>query len=608
MHHRTDITTRRSVARALAGVLSIVLAVGVVSPAVATTVDEPREPVAGDTTLDAARVSSGADIAPAAVAADFNPGYLISDYAFYNRFAMTEEEIQAFLDARLPGPCTTPYCLAIYSMTTTDKPVTERCNGYTGAPNESAARIIYKVQLSCGISAKVILVTLQKEQSLITRTAPTDRTLERAMGYFCPDDPSRPGWCDPRYAGLFNQVYNAAAQFQRYRLQPTSYGHQVRTQAVRYHPNAACGSRTVTIVNNATAGLYNYTPYTPNAAALNNLYGLGDSCSSYGNRNFWRLYTDWFGSPTTLVPGGVATERVAGADRWATAASISAQTYPTGASTVYIAVGTRFADGLAAAPAASIENAPLLLVGSTAVPAPTAAELQRLNPSTVRIVGGEAVVSAAVRDQLQALLPSAEITRYAGPDRYRTAEEIARQAFSGGAMTVFLATGGGFADALAASAAAGSMGAPVLLVAPGARELDPATVELITALGATRIIVIGGTSVITPEVQSAAGAIAGVTVVERLGGSNRFETAAIINDFAFPTAERAFIASGLDFPDALAAAAAAGNLGAPLHLSNGVCTYTPSLQHLIDAGVDRVSFTGGPNVLGSTVTEFLTCG
>ena len=102
--------------------------------------------------------------------------------------------------------------------------------------------------------------------------------------------------------------------------------------------------------------------------------------------------------------------------------------------------------------------------------------------------------------------------------------------------------------------------------------------------------------------------LAGVTVVERLGGSNRFETAAIINDFAFPTAERAFIASGLDFPDALAAAAAAGNLGAPLHLSNGVCTYTPSLQHLIDAGVDRVSFTGGPNVLGSTVTEFLTCG
>jgi hypothetical protein len=53
----------------------------------------------------------------------------------------------------------------------------------------------------------------------------------------------------------------------------------------------------VFIENQATAGLYNYTPYTPNDAALNNMYGTGDACSSYGNRNFWRIYTDWFGNP-----------------------------------------------------------------------------------------------------------------------------------------------------------------------------------------------------------------------------------------------------------------------------------------------------------------------
>src|SRR5690606_17254112 len=68
---------------------------------------------------------------------------------------------------------------------------------------------------------------------------------------------------------------------------------------VLYHPKAACGSAPVFIANQATAGLYNYTPYQPNTAALNNLYGTGDSCSSYGNRNFWRLYWDWFGSPVT---------------------------------------------------------------------------------------------------------------------------------------------------------------------------------------------------------------------------------------------------------------------------------------------------------------------
>ncbi len=50
------------------------------------------------------------------------------------------------------------------------------------------------------------------------------------------------------------------------------------------------------IENQATAGLYIYTPYVPNQAALNNLYGTGDGCSAYGNRNFWRTFTDWFGS------------------------------------------------------------------------------------------------------------------------------------------------------------------------------------------------------------------------------------------------------------------------------------------------------------------------
>ncbi|AWB95914.1 hypothetical protein DCE93_09765 [Agromyces badenianii] len=71
--------------------------------------------------------------------------------------------------------------------------------------------------------------------------------------------------------------------------------------AVRYHPNAACGTKDVRVQNKATAALYYYTPYTPNAAALNNLYGTGDACSAYGNRNFWRMYNDWFGSPTDTV-------------------------------------------------------------------------------------------------------------------------------------------------------------------------------------------------------------------------------------------------------------------------------------------------------------------
>jgi hypothetical protein len=69
---------------------------------------------------------------------------------------------------------------------------------------------------------------------------------------------------------------------------------------IQYNPNASCGGSNVYIQNQATAGLYNYTPYQPNASAINNLYGSGDSCGAYGNRNFWRMYNDWFGS--TQIP------------------------------------------------------------------------------------------------------------------------------------------------------------------------------------------------------------------------------------------------------------------------------------------------------------------
>ncbi|MGY6498802.1 MAG: cell wall-binding repeat-containing protein, partial [Microcella sp.] len=282
-------------------------------------------------------------------AADFDPGFIISDDLFYTGSAMTESQIQQFLDQRI-GNCENANCLNVYTQTTRNMPVTERCNGYAGAANERASRIIFKVQQSCNISAKVILVTLQKEQSLVTSRRPSASTLERAMGYYCPDDPNRPGWCHPDFAGFFNQVMNASAQFQRYRLQPNSFSHRVGTQQVRYHPNASCGSRTVTIKNAATAGLYNYTPYTPNQAAMNNLFGLGDSCSAYGNRNFWRIYSEWFGSPTGTVSPSATTTRLSGSDRYGTSVAISKDTYPNGAPAVYVAVGSSFPDGLAAAP------------------------------------------------------------------------------------------------------------------------------------------------------------------------------------------------------------------------------------------------------------------
>jgi uncharacterized protein with LGFP repeats len=148
-------------------------------------------------------------------------------------------------------------------------------------------------------------VTLQKEQGLITKSAPSDAAIRVAMGYGCPDTAP----CASQFFGLYNQLYKAAWQFKRYSTPDPWGGIQPGVENLRYHPNAACGTKKVTVLNNATAALYNYTPYTPNAAALANLHGTGDSCSAYGNRNFWVYYTQWFGS--TLA--GIGDEMVGAA-------------------------------------------------------------------------------------------------------------------------------------------------------------------------------------------------------------------------------------------------------------------------------------------------------
>ncbi|NBR78069.1 MAG: hypothetical protein EBT76_04660, partial [Microbacteriaceae bacterium] len=119
------------------------------------------------------------------------------------------------------------------------------------------------------------------------------------MGYGCPD--SDPGICGKVWTGLFNQLYKAAGQFQWYGDPNGSFTYlrPGRVVSVSLHPDASrnCGKKSFTLKSQATANLYYYTPFVPNAAALNNLRGTGDNCSSYGNRNFWRFYWDWFGSP-----------------------------------------------------------------------------------------------------------------------------------------------------------------------------------------------------------------------------------------------------------------------------------------------------------------------
>lgn len=262
-----------------------------------------------------------AERAEAASASEFRAGNLISDENFFAGNAMTSSEVQSFLSAQLPV-CDTGYtCLPAFQQATPAKTATAYCAAMPGLQQESAASIIARVGSACGVSQRVLLVLLQKEQSLVTDRNPSQLQYARATGFACPDTAP----CDSTYAGFFDQVYAAARQFKLYAARPASYNHRAgQWNSVLYHPNAACGSSRVYIANQATAGLYNYTPYQPNGAALNNLYGTGDGCSAYGNRNFWRMYTDWFGDPLgPAVPAGSPIGAIEAASAGPTAAVVA---------------------------------------------------------------------------------------------------------------------------------------------------------------------------------------------------------------------------------------------------------------------------------------------
>ncbi|OLT55466.1 hypothetical protein BJF88_06305 [Cellulosimicrobium sp. CUA-896] len=260
--------------------------------------------------------SHPATVATAAATA-FDPGNIISDAVFYDATSMTAAQVASFIQAEGAGCRATSgnTCLKDYRESTPTRAASSLCPGpYAGGSNETAAAIISKVALACGINPQVLLVTLQKEQGLVTASdGRPPRTYSRALGFGCPDNTG--GVCNPEYAGFANQVYSAARQLQRYAAYPTSYAHRAGAiNQVRFHPDASCGTSSVHIENQATASLYNYTPYQPNAAALAAGYGTGDACSSYGNRNFHLYFTRWFGSPVQREPiGHVDTIEPAGA-------------------------------------------------------------------------------------------------------------------------------------------------------------------------------------------------------------------------------------------------------------------------------------------------------
>ena len=221
----------------------------------------------------------------------FNPGYIIADDVFTNSSSMNAADIQAFLNQR-NSICLKDLQVLSLNDLNNDGLGDEPYGRGTGE-TVSAAVLIHQAAQLYSINPQVILSTLEKEQGLVTRSDCPEWRYNTALGYGCPDNEP----CDDSAYGFTRQIDYGVWHFKgffddSFPIPPYTPG--LRT--VLFNPDSACGSTQVNIQNKATAALYSYTPYQPNAQALEAAPGQEVTCGAYGNLNFWRYFNQWFGS------------------------------------------------------------------------------------------------------------------------------------------------------------------------------------------------------------------------------------------------------------------------------------------------------------------------
>ncbi|MCS5734879.1 cell wall-binding repeat-containing protein [Herbiconiux daphne] len=303
-----------------------------------------------------------------------------------------------------------------------------------------------------------------------------------------------------------------------------------------------------------------------------------------------------------LLPTRPTVERVDGATRYDVAVKISQRSYPGTAPVVYVAAGSNYPDALSAAPAAVKQGGPLLLTPGDQLLPVVSAEIARLKPAKLVVVGGAFSVNDAVFAQLAALVPDA--TRIAGDDRFAASRAVAAFAFGTTAKS-FVATGTNFPDALSVSSAASSQRVPIVLVnGPGAASAGQATLDLFRAMGTTQTTIAGGPNSVSTGVENSLAVLGPVT---RLTGSDRFTASQAINRAAYSTSSTIYLATGLNYPDALAGGALAGKGNAPLYIVPTDCVPRGVIADISAMKASKVVLLGGVNSLNASVASLSAC-
>ncbi|MBU2604254.1 MAG: cell wall-binding repeat-containing protein [Actinobacteria bacterium] len=283
-----------------------------------------------------------------------------------------------------------------------------------------------------------------------------------------------------------------------------------------------------------------------------------------------------------------------GIDRYHTAIRLSQAAFPTWAEGVVLVSGEDYPDALSAGPLAAAYGGPTLLTHAASLDVGTKAELQRLNPSRVFVVG----LGTSVSDAVTHALPSAQVTRLAGATRYDTAALVAaevktKRSLDGLSVTkVVIVPGDDYPDGLTSGPMAAKNGWPILLT-PKAGPIPAATQTAYqTTLGVNQAVVVGVNTGVT---------IPGIASPYRINGTDVFATSRLVAEYAVQNGSsyaHTALATGLNFPDALAAGSYLGADGGVLLLTNGTSIAPDSVALLKAnyAALDTLDYIALPSL------------
>lgn len=299
-----------------------------------------------------------------------------------------------------------------------------------------------------------------------------------------------------------------------------------------------------------------------------------------------------------------AIVRYAGKNRFATAAEISKNSFKS-ADNVVLAYGLDSADALAGVTLAAKLKAPLLLTNKDKLPSETVEEIKRLGAKNVTILGGTGAISDDVKAELEK--SGIKTQRLAGKSRFGTAAAIAEKLGSE-PSEVFFVYAFNYPDALSASAVAAIKGAPIVYLKTNG-EIDDDTAKYLESIKGKvkKAYVIGGDGVISDDMMKKAGDALGLEAgktVTRVAGKNRFATCIAVNDTFKDvlTGKAVSVATGSDFPDALAGGVFAAMNKTPLFLA-GKSLDADQTKYLTDKKANGVFVFGGTGAVSDDLAQ-----